>query len=263
MTHYQNALYACIRRIKPWMTPHIQKELKAQQRAYTTGDISHYKELCDKVSLLISKAKENYYLSNSKDLLVSQPEKLYKTIYGFATINDSPNCIPPAEIIENLVEQLQQAFIKPWLDVCHTDPPDVQTVSHLLKDVPPPLPSVGQAKSTLKHLNPKKATGADGIPAWLLKRFNEIVHNIICASIVQCKYPKPYKHALICPVPKVNPPKDINNDFQQISVLPQLAKVLEKLQLSLHSPDLTPRHNQHAFTQNRSTVSALACISQN
>ena len=90
-----------------------------------------------------------------------------------------------------------------------------------------------------------------------------VVRNIICASIVQCKYPKPYKHALICPIPKVNPPKDIDNDFRQISVLPQLAKVLEKLQLSLRRQDLTPRYNQHAFTQNLPTVSALACISQN
>ena len=89
-----------------------------------------------------------------------------------------------------------------------------------------------------------------------------VVHNI-CASIIQCKYPKPYKHALICPVPKLNPPNDIDNDFRQISPLPQLAKVLEKLPLSLHSQDLTPGHNQHAFTQNRSTVSALAFILQN
>ena len=70
---------------KPWMTPHIKEELKARQRAYTTGDISHYKELCDRVSLLISKAKENYYLSISKDLRVSQPEKWYKTIYTVKT----------------------------------------------------------------------------------------------------------------------------------------------------------------------------------
>ena len=114
--------------------------------------------------------------------------------------DDSPNRIPPAEVTEHLVEQLQQAFIKPWLDVCPTAPTDEQTDSHLLKDVPPPLPSVGQVKSTLKHLNPKKATGVDGIPAWLLKRFNEelalVVHNIICASIVQCKYPKPYKEGI-------------------------------------------------------------------
>jgi hypothetical protein len=60
-----------------------------------------------------SNAKENYYLSNGKGLRVSQPEKWYKTIYGLATINDSPNCIPPAEVTEYLVEQLQQVFIKP------------------------------------------------------------------------------------------------------------------------------------------------------
>ena len=42
-----------------------------------------------------------------------------------------------------------------------------------------------------------------------------------------------------------------------------VGKSVRKLQLSLHSQDLTPRYNQHAFTQNRSTVSALACISQN
>ena len=36
-------------------------------------------------------------------------------------------------------------------------------------------------------------TRIDGVPAWLLKRFHEelapVVHDIICASIVQCKYP--------------------------------------------------------------------------
>ena len=188
-------------------------------------------------------------------------------LYGLATINDSPNCIPPADATKYLAEQLQQAFIRPRQNICPTDVPDLQTVSHLLEDVPLPLPSIGQVKCTFRHLNPKKATGVDGVPAWLLKRFNEelalVVHNIMCASIIQCKYPKPYKHALICPVPKLNPPNDINNDFRQISVLPQLAKVLEKLRLSLHiGKDLEIRNNQHVFIQNWSTVSFLTCISQ-
>ena len=86
-------------------------------------------------------------------------------------------------------------------------------------DRPPPIPSIGQVKSVLKHLNPKKATGVDGVPAWFLKRFHEeivpIVHDIICASFVQCKYPSGYKHALISPVPKVNNPTDLHNDFRQ------------------------------------------------
>ncbi len=58
---------------------------------------------------------------------------------------------------------------------------------------PPPVPSIGQVKSTLRHLKAKKATGSDNIPALFLKRFHEelapVVHDIICGSIIQCKYP--------------------------------------------------------------------------
>ena len=48
------------------------------------------------------------------------------------------------------------------------------------------------------------------------------MHDIICASIEQSKYPTSHKHALVSPVPKVYNPTDINNDFKQISVLPQI-----------------------------------------
>ena len=124
-----------------------------------------------------------------------------------------------------------------------------------------------QVKNCLKHLNPRKATGVDKIPAWILKRFSDdlapVVHNIVTASIKQCKYPSQYKHALISPVAKVRNPSDVENDFRQISVLPQLAKVIEKLQLQLNISDLNIKNNQHAFTRGRSTVSALISTTQN
>ena len=80
---------------------------------------------------------------------------------------------------------------------------------------------------------------------------------------MQCRYPTAYRHGLISPVPKVYPPKDINTDFRQISVLPQLGKVLERLQLKLNNSDLKLNDTQHAFTAKRSTVSALINITQN
>ena len=55
----------------------------------------------------------------------------------------------------------------------------------------------------------------------------------------------------------------MDNDFHQISVLLQLAKVLESIQLKLNKGDLKIKDNQHAFTHGRSTVSALASITQN
>jgi hypothetical protein len=71
-----------------------------------------------------------------------------------------------------IADRLQRSFIKPWLEI-QPDPPRLQAVEHLFKDSHPPLPSIGQVKTVLKHLNPRKATGLDNIPAWCLKRYAE------------------------------------------------------------------------------------------
>ncbi|CAB4034559.1 Hypothetical predicted protein [Paramuricea clavata] len=89
-----------------------------------------------------------------------------------------------------------------------------------------------------------------------------VIHSIVTGSITQSKYPTAYKHAIVTPVPKIHQPKDINNDLRQISVLPHLAKMIEKIQLELNSHDLAIKDNQHAFVKNRSTVSALISMTQ-
>ena len=174
---------------------------------------------------------------------------------------------PPADTAADLSERSQRIFTKPWQDSVLTKIPDIDELRSLLKESNPPLPSIGQVKAVFKQLNPRKATGSDGIPYWLLKRFCEelapVIHNIVCSSIMQSKYPTPYKHALVSPVRKVTQPTDMENDFRQISVLPQLAKVLEKLLLKLNIVGLRIMNSQHAFTNGRSTGTALACMTQN
>jgi 5,10-methylenetetrahydrofolate reductase len=100
-----------------------------------------------------------------------------------------------------LAEKLQRAFIKPWENLTPNNELDINLMDQLLRNTAPPLPSIGQVKNSLKHLNPRKATGVGKIPAWILKRFSDdlapVVHNIVTASIKQCKYPSQYKHALI------------------------------------------------------------------
>ena len=72
-----------------------------------------------------------------------------------------------------IIERLESAFTKPWKDIEPNKVSDVDDVVSLLKDYTPATPSIGQIKSSLKHLNPRKATGADGTPAWLLERFHK------------------------------------------------------------------------------------------
>ena len=63
-------------------------------------------------------------------------------------------------------------------------------------------------------------------------------------------------------MPKVSIPVKINNDFRQISVLPQVEKLLGMFQLDLNKHEIDIADNQQAFLQDRSTVTALACTTQ-
>ncbi len=85
----------------------------------------------------------------------------------------------------------------------------------------------------------------------------------LSASLItsQCKYPGDYKHGLVTPVPKVCPPADVSNDFRQISVLPHIGKILERVQLQLNQNDIL-RPSQNGFTSGHSTTLALISITQ-
>ncbi len=253
---------------KEWMTPYIKTQIRARQKAFTNGDKYEYRKLCAKVANLITNAKQRYYENKASSIRFSNPRKWFKCIYSLCGAEKQPSSTPTHTTqmeLESTANKLLDAFIAPWANrVPNSLAAKVAEVEII--DHEPLLPSIGQVKTILKFLNPKKATGVDGVPAWVLKRFHEelapSIHEIICASILQCKYPSPYKHALISPVPKVNNPEDLSSDFRQISILPQVAKVLEKIQLKLNQADLKIKTNQHAFTRGRSTVSALTSMTQ-
>jgi hypothetical protein len=232
---------------KPWITPCIKAHIKERQMAYTAGNTLKYDALCVKVKDLInnhSYSNYKYYQDKAKNNKYHNPVKWFRSIYNLVGAGNSQSTLsaPTKEELQELSEKLQTAFTASWKDLSSTASVDISEGENLMKDQNPPIPSVGQVKSTLEHLNSKKATGSDGIPPRFLKRFSEelavVVHDIFKASIIQCMYPKAYKQAFISPVPSINPPEDISNDFRQISVLPQLGKVLERLQLKLHTNDI-------------------------
>ncbi|CAB4004134.1 Hypothetical predicted protein, partial [Paramuricea clavata] len=62
-----------------------------------------------------------------------------------------------------VADKLEKSFIEPWLEI-QSDHPRLQAVNTCLR-IPPPLPSIGQIKTVLKHSNPRKANVADDIAA--------------------------------------------------------------------------------------------------
>ena len=167
---------------KPWLTPQIKREIKARQQAYAREDLVEYKGRCKKVSSLVSKAKLRYYKSKVEDVKHYDQSKWYKTVYKLAAAEESGGTTLLPETVSDITERLQSAFIKPWQDIEPTKVPDIDEVVSLLKDHTPATPSIGQIKSSLKHVNSRKATGVDGIPAWLLNRFHEELSLVVLKS---------------------------------------------------------------------------------
>ena len=82
-----------------------------------------------------------------------------------------------------LAEKLQTSFTEPWRDLNATNIPQLDYIETLPKVHSPSLPSIGQIRCALDHLNQSKATGANGAPAWLLKRFSSVLAPTVHQSL--------------------------------------------------------------------------------
>ena len=89
----------------------------------------------------------------------------------------------------------------------------------------------------LTSINPKKVSGPDGIPAWLLKEnadlLSDTVTDIINCSFAESRLP-PWKSADTMPIPKQKPIKYINKHLCPISLTLVLCKVAEEFVVAQH-----------------------------
>ena len=94
---------------------------------------------------------------------------------------------------------------------------------------PPFVVSTDVFYKKLSSLNPTKAQGPDGVPAWLLKENANCLSKPI-TDILHCSFQEgrlPWKKADVVPVPKEKTVKDVNKDLRPISLTPILSKVAE------------------------------------
>ena len=90
----------------------------------------------------------------------------------------------------------------------------------------------------LASINPRKASGPDGIPAWLLKEnadlLSDTVTDIINCSFAESRLPPSWKSADTVPIPKQKPIRDVNKHLRPISLTPVLSKVAEEFVVAEH-----------------------------
>jgi len=110
------------------------------------------------------------------------------------------------------------------------------------------------------------ATGLDQLPAWFLhigdSAFYKPIRRLFNISIESSIIPHQWKHAVICPIPKITSPHE-ESDYRPISIIPVLSRLLERIvvrqflylsHLLLHALSFT---DQCAFRPTGSTTAAL------
>ena len=110
----------------------------------------------------------------------------------------------------------------------------------------------------------RTSQGSDPFPYWLFKQcaaqLTPIVAHLFNLSLATSVIPASWKHCIVTPLPKVNPPQSFN-DLRPISVTPILSRVFERLFVRLHYFPSLPvdiLSDQFAF---RPTGSTTACLS--
>lgn len=116
----------------------------------------------------------------------------------------------------------------------------------------------------LNQVNPKKASGSDGIPNLLIRQgaifLSEPLCHLVNTSILEKTVPSKWKTAKIVPIPKTRPPQ--LNSLRPISLLPTFSKVLERVVLTdtKHIFFSKVSANQYAYLPHSSVTSALIVI---
>ena len=153
---------------------------------------------------------------------------------------------------------------------CNFVVPDfsVGSVPFVFTEIP-----VSVVLSHLQSLNPRKSTGPDGLSARFLKEVSTEIApaltDLFNISLSSGVFPSEWKRSHITPIQKGGPSDDPSN-FRPISVVPVLAKILEKIvsiQLSSYLEQRSLLHpHQGAYRCGRSTedilLAAVDCIVQ-
>ena len=86
----------------------------------------------------------------------------------------------------------------------------------------------------MSKVNQRKATGPDGISAYILKVFSAqlapVTTGIFNRSTELCHVPSLWKSSFIVPVPKKASPV-VHNDYRPVALTPVIMKCMEKLVL--------------------------------
>ena len=217
MLHVNNA---------PWTTAELKELIKARSKVFARGDTKNFRRLRNDVNRERKLCRKRYYNSTVDNLKETKPSRWWskvKKIAGMtpATGGDDIQSQLHLDAIENkspkdIADFINTALLEPMQEYCPLEAlppfdPDSEVVNL----------SVTSVLLALLALNPRKASGPDGVPNWVLK---DPVCPILNTSFAEQKLPSQWKYADVTPLSKVKPVTVVSKHIRPISLTPALSK---------------------------------------
>ena len=201
----------------------------------------------------VSKAKRNFYRQKIKHLRHAKPKQWHKELKKLTNFGQNKSDEIIVESIKDLsrteqAEVIADEFSKVSQEYEEVRIEDIEIPEFTEKDIPHIKES--DVIEAMSKMDPNKSNVTNDIPAKIFKRFacqlGKPVTDVINASIRQGVWPNIFKMEIVTPVPKVSPPKNIE-DLRNISGLPNLDKIAEKVIAKLIISDMKAKLDPSQF----------------
>ncbi len=244
---------------KPWMTSQVRSLLRARDAAFRSGDRALYSTARANLRRGIKAAKADY--KGKIEGQLNNPRQMWQSIQSLTNYKGSAAI--PGDSDVALAEELNSFFARFESQAQYSvTPPQAPLHPTPTSDTTPLTVEVVDVRRVLRAVNPRKATGPDGVPGKVLKacadQLAPVFTVIFNLSLGQATIPACLKSATIIPVPKKSPTNNLN-DFRPVALTPIITKCFEKLVLRHIKACLPPTLDPHqfAYRPNRSTEDAI------
>ena len=220
---------------KPWITDEFRRLIRKRQHAWTNNDTVAYKRLRNSVNRLSNKLRKRFYERRLDGLRHCDSTNWWRQIKQLTGQTTKSDLSGLANIVTNgnmqqLADNINASLITVSDDL-------TRLTEHSTPVVPPGecdyVISPYEVFMKLERINIRKAPGPDGLPNWFIRDFAFAIAEPLClifnASIRQGVVPTVWKQANVVAVPKIKPPKTVEQDLRPISLTPTISKIFESL----------------------------------
>ncbi len=182
---------------KPWITDQFRLLIRQRQFAYTSGDLTSYKKLRNKINRESKTLRGTYFEKRINGLRDSNPRKWWqqvRTMTGSQNIDDSKFTILADADAGGSIQSLANMFCDSLKSVSNDLEP-LEAASKIKIDEFPDEYVIypEEVFSKLNDIQIHKSPGPDNLPNWFLRDFAVYLAEPLCcifnSSLRQCAFP--------------------------------------------------------------------------